>query len=665
MPRPATRIAQAGRPGQRILLGLLAAFAVQAAASAPLPERERFQAAWNAASRGDRATFDQLRPGLTAYALYPYLQYEDFRHRRRQVDPAEMAAFLEAHQEWAFTRGLRLAWLKSLGQAGRWQALLDHADGSRATEVRCYRVRARIETGQLEGVMQDAQALWTVGKSQASECDPVFDWLKRHDGITPDLAWERIRLAMLAGNPRFTLYLARFLPLPDRDWLQTWQELDRTGYRRLEQAGAWPDGPRTRMISSVALQRLARQDAERAWAAFQALDGHFNWSAAQRGAALREIALQAAVSLADVTPQVMQALPVELQDGQILEWWARQLLAEGDWQALDRVIGRMAPEARSDARWRYWQAVARDRLGDAEAAQGIREGLASESNYYGFLAADQLDRPYSICPQEPAVTRQEIDALRARDDFARALELHAAGLENWALAEWSLATSRLDPPGLRVAAGLAREEGWHDRVIFSLGDSGDWQYYDWRFPVVWAEAVAAEAARNSLDPAWVHGVMRSESALAESARSSAGALGLLQVMPATARRLARDHGLAYQGEAQLREAEPNIRFGTRFMRELLDRYDQNLVLVAGAYNAGPNAVDRWLDTRPRGSADAWIESIPYYETRDYIPRVLAFTAIYEWRMNNPVTRVSSRMPDLDSGTMGVPETTEVVCANPG
>lgn len=652
-------------PGQRLLLGLFAAFAVQASASSTLPERERFETAWNAASRGDRVTFDQLRPGLTGYALYPYLQYEDYRYRRRQVDPAELAAFLEAHEDWAFTRGLRLAWLKSLGQAGRWQALLDYGASTNATEVRCYRTRARIETGQLDGVMQEAQALWTVGRSQPSACDPVFDWLKRHDGITTDLAWERIRLAMLEGNPRFTLYLARFLPLPDRDWLKTWQELDRTGYRRLAQAGAWPDEPRTRMISSVALQRLARQDVERAWNAFQALDGHFAWSVAERGAALREIALQAAVSLADVTPQVMQALPAELQDGQILEWWARHHLAEGDWQALNGVIGRMAPEARSDARWRYWQAVARDRMGDAEVAHSIREGLASESNYYGFLAADQLDRPYSICPLEPAVTRQEIDALRARDDFSRALELHAAGLQNWALAEWSLATARLDTAGLRVAAGLAREEGWHDRVIFSLGNSGDWQYYDWRFPVVWAEAVAAEAARNSLDPAWVLGVMRSESALAESARSSAGALGLLQVMPATARRLARHHGLAYHGQAQLRQAEPNIRFGTRFMRELLDRYDQNLVLVAGAYNAGPNAVDRWLGTRPRGSADAWIESIPYYETRDYIPRVLAFTAIYEWRMNGPVTRVSSRMPDLDSGTMGALETTEVVCANPG
>ena len=98
------------------------------------------------------------------------------------------------------------------------------------------------------------------------------------------------------------------------------------------------------------------------------------------------------------------------------------------------------------------------------------------------------------------------------------------------------------------------------------------------------------------------------------------------------------------------------------MRDLLNRFNQNPVLVSGAYNAGPEAVDRWLSKRPMVPADVWIESIPYYETRDYIPRVLAFTAIYDWRIHKQVTRVSSRMPELDSGTIKPAETTGVVCS---
>jgi soluble lytic murein transglycosylase len=665
MNRKATRIAQAGGIRQFLLPALLiCGLSAQQGVQADATERERFKAAWTAASRGDHDTFKQLRAGLADYPLYPYLAYEDFRHRRAQVQPAEMQEFLAAHSDWAFSRGLRLAWLKTLGKRNAWQALLDYGESATDTVVRCYRARAQIQTGQLDGLLQEAQDLWAVGKSQPSECDPVFEWLKDQGGITPALAWERVRLAMMAGNPRLTLYLARFLPAPDREWLQRWQQLSQNRYRDLPNARSWPDESLSRMITSISLRRLALSDASLAWEAFNELDGHFSWTDTERGAALREIALQSAVALADITPQVMQALPVEFQDDQILQWWARQLLVSGDWRTLDEVITRMPPETRRDSRWRYWQAIAKERLGDGGAALSMRQQLAGESNYYGFLAADHLGWPYSICPLEPGVSEQDIQALASRPGIARALELRAVGLDNWALAEWSLAVARLDSAELKVAAALARGEDWHDRVIFLLGDSGDLQFYDWRFPLVWEKEVAEEAARNQLDPAWVHGVMRSESALAEAARSSAGALGLMQVTPATASRLSRHHGLPYRGWSELTQAAPNIRFGTRFMRELLDRYDQNPVLVSGAYNAGPNAVDRWLDTRPKGNADAWIEAIPYYETRDYIPRVLAFTAIYEWRMANQVTRVSSKMPNLDSGAVRPPETTEVVCVNP-
>ena len=97
------------------------------------------------------------------------------------------------------------------------------------------------------------------------------------------------------------------------------------------------------------------------------------------------------------------------------------------------------------------------------------------------------------------------------------------------------------------------------------------------------------------------------------------------------------------------------------MRELLERFDQNPVLVSGAYNAGPEAVERWLRERPNNDIFTWVETIPYYETRDYIPRVLAFTVIYDWRLGNPVKRVSSRMPDFGSGSMAGQETVGIVC----
>jgi soluble lytic murein transglycosylase len=152
--------------------------------------------------------------------------------------------------------------------------------------------------------------------------------------------------------------------------------------------------------------------------------------------------------------------------------------------------------------------------------------------------------------------------------------------------------------------------------------------------------------------------------MTESAVSSAGAMGLMQVTPATAKQISKKHGLRYRNKAQLLVAQENIRFGTVYLRELLDDFDQNPVMVSAAYNAGPNAVGRWLGSRTIDDASVWIETLPYYETRDYIPRVLAFTTIYDWRLGNPVRRVSSRMPGIESGNMGPVKTTEVVCRGP-
>jgi soluble lytic murein transglycosylase len=361
----------------------------------------------------------------------------------------------------------------------------------------------------------------------------------------------------------------------------------------------------------------------------------------------------------------MRAVPETYRDGKLLEWWVRRDLANENWGDVILTIASMPPDLKDDARWRYWDARARLQMGDPQYAQQLLAELAQEANYYGFLSADYLDQPYKICPEEPQVDQAAFDALRQQPDFQRALELSKAGMRSWSRSEWIKATRQLDNEGLRLAAALATEENWPDLAIFALGNSGDLRWYEWRFPLKYAPLVETYANSNQLDASWVMGLMRSESAMAEDAISSADARGLMQVTPDTARGLAKRNSFRYSSRQQLMQAEFNIRFGTTFLRELLNRFGDNPVLVTGAYNAGPNAVDRWLDSLPSAEPAIWIETLPYFETRDYIPRVLAFSTIYNWRMQQPVKRISSRMPAFDSGTMGGtvqgPQTTGVVC----
>lgn len=632
-------------------------------------QRETFSRAWRAAAQGDRAVFEQLKPGLRDYLLYPYLQYEDFRHRRTRIDAMTMKDFLQRHRDWAFTPALEMAWLRSLGARARWDELLLHAPGSEDTHVRCYLARARIERGQTAGLLEEARSLWTVGQSQPDACDAVFNWLRKQGGIDSSLAWERIRRAMDARQPRLTLYLKRYLDESDRIWADRWYQQDRGGYRRLNQAADWPDAEQARDITDYGLRRLARSDSDRAWRFFQTLESHVGWTADSRAAISREIALWSAVEGADETALRMGRVPQSYRDGRLLEWQLRYELARENWENVIAAYAAMASEQKDDARWRYWEARAREHSGDVDEARKSLQKLAGEANYYGFLAADRLNLPYAICPEDPVTEPAEVKALRHERGFQRALELRQAGIANWSRSEWQLAANRLDRKGLRIAAALAVEENWPDMAIIALGNSGDLRWYEWRFPLMYEPLVGSAARERNLDPSWVLGLMRSESAMAEDALSPAGARGLMQVMPQTARKLAQRHNIRYAGQQQLMQAEDNIVFGTTYLRELLDRFAGNPVLVSGAYNAGPNTVDRWLDDRLTDDPAIWVESLPYFETRDYIPRVLAFSTIYDWRLQRPVTRISSRMPGFDSdpgsGTMQGNETAEIACPTPG
>ena len=626
-------------------------------------ELERFKSAWDAAGRGDHESFNQIRVALQDYLLNPYLQYEDYRNRRSSVPVEEMSGFLETYRDWAFSPGLRNAWLRSLANRGRWADLVAQSEGVRDTVLRCQRVRGQIILKQTADVLGEAQKLWTAGKSQPDECDPVFAWLIKNDGVTENLAWERIRLAIEANNRGLTMYLQRFVSSDHHGWLKDWQKLSRAGYSRLERTRNWPDNRITRMITATSLHSLARKDAGLAAKKFQMIDGHFSWTQARRAGLLRDIALYSAVGLEQDTGTHMNRVPVLYRDSQLLEWWARFLLSRKDWPGLVTVIGQMPEDTRNDDRWQYWLAQAGIRSGQVDSPSGALLELASKANYYGFLAADELGLAYNICPLEPGIDAAEIKRIADIDGFKRALELRKAGLDNWATGEWSLAANRLAPAELKSVAALANRENWHDRVIFALGNSGDLQFYEWRFPLVWEADIKYAAAANKLDPAWVYGTIRSESAMLETARSSANALGLMQVTPATGKRVAKANGLEWSGSAQLKTVAGNLPLGTAYMGDLLRDFRHNPVLVSGAYNAGPNAVSRWLDTRPLGEAAIWIETLPYFETRDYIPRVLAFTTLYDWRLGGPVKRISVRMPHIESGKISVKGSTNVVCGN--
>jgi soluble lytic murein transglycosylase len=201
----------------------------------------------------------------------------------------------------------------------------------------------------------------------------------------------------------------------------------------------------------------------------------------------------------------------------------------------------------------------------------------------------------------------------------------------------------MDHAELIAAALIADRWGWHDRAILTVAKAERYDDLGLRFPLAHRDAVVRQARARGLDSAWVYGVLRQESAFMADARSSAGALGLMQLMPATAKLVARRINYPLRSDYELLEPETNIRFGTSYLRMVLDQLGDQPVLATAAYNAGPGRVKRWTAERGHLPMDMWIETVPFRETRDYLQRVLAYTAIYEWRLGQEPTRLSERL----------------------
>ncbi len=594
-------------------------------------ERETFQAGWAAAARGDQAGTLEAILALEHYPLTPYLEFELLRQRIDRVPEAVMEQFLARHRDWSFATGLERSWLRSLGRRGEYAALDRHGRGSQDIEVRCHLARADLEAGRTDGLWERVESLWLSGRSRPSACDSLFNAWRLRGNPSTELAWQRFHLAMDAGEHGLARYLRRYLDRDQRYWADRWIRLAEQPWRALREAREWPDHEITRERLTESIRRLARSDHERADRAWSMHAQRFDFSDHQRQAIERELALFMAVALETDAVAAIDNLAPEARDQQVLEWRARAAMAHGDWGEVLASIESMPLSGQGQGRWRYWRGRALAELGRADAALAFAS-LSSEATYYGFLAALRLNQGLTLCADSLSADAAVQRRLMRDAEFERALELHRVGL-NWnARWTWARVASRLSQTELEQAALLAAGQAWHGRAIHALSRAGNRRAYAWRFPMLARGEVDAATRRWEVDPALVYGLMRAESAMQTDALSPAGARGLLQLMPGTAREVARRKNLSYNGQGELMNPAVNIPLGVAHLAELEARFDGNWVHVAAAYNAGISAVERWLDSRPFSDPDVWLETLPFYETRDYVPRVLAFATIYEWQL---------------------------------
>ena len=612
-------------------------------------ERKQFLEARKALLAGKGARYRTLEARLRDYPLHPYLVYWSLERQINGLSPDAVSAALDDLEQTPLAKRLRGKWLKRLASEGRWREYLVAYRPEFGTSASCRYYDALRRTGNPGEAWIGARKLWLVGRSQPRACDPLFDAWRAAGQLTPELTWERIELAIRRGQVSLATYLGRFLDAADRDRLDLWVRMRRDPRKGLELRALRKDGHIERKIMVYGVSRLAGYDAPAAATAWTRLEGRYDFADDQRHAVERKIALEYGY---DADPQALDrfaALPTAWQDERVRGWGARVALRLDRWDEALAWIERMPPEELSDERWRYWRARALEATGHPAEAQAAYAELSTGRGYYEFLAADRLGRQYRIdhipVPAEPAQT----NAFEAEPGIVRARELFHAGLLVDARREWRHALADRPAEELRLAGRLAYHWGWYDRAIFALGAARYFDDMEIRFPFAYRTELASQARAQKLDPAWVFAMARQESAFNARARSSAGALGLMQIMPATGRHIASDLNTSLKDKWRLLDPKLNARFGTHYLRQLLNDLDDHQVLAIAAYNAGPHRVRRWLPATGSVEADIWIENVPFHETRNYLQRVLAYTAIYQNRMGREVVPLSQRMRVVSAG----------------
>jgi soluble lytic murein transglycosylase len=308
------------------------------------------------------------------------------------------------------------------------------------------------------------------------------------------------------------------------------------------------------------------------------------------------------------------------------------------------------PEAlRSQARWKYWGARAADQLGDAALAkQGYAATLPTD-NWYAVLSAARLGQRFAPSLHPIGLNDREIERLAAEAEFVRAHELELCEMETRAVAEWRAAYSRLAQPQQVQAIGLAARWGWYMQAIAAAAKLGLFNDYDLLYPRPYDTQVRKGATLSGLPQDLIYAIIRQESLYQPDARSSAGALGLMQLLPETARHTARTWRLPAPTRSSLLEPSVNVPLGSAYLRGLLDRSSGQASLAIGGYNAGPGAVRRWLPDSPM-AMDVWVENIPYNETRNYVQKVSWHMIVFGWLDERKAKDVSAWLGTIRGST---------------
>jgi soluble lytic murein transglycosylase len=604
--------------------------------------------AWRRRDRA-RLAADKAAALATRHPLAQWADYWELTNRLAEVTQDELEGFYARWPGTYLEDRLRNDWLLELGHRRDWLNFAREYPRFRMNddrEVACYALVADHDKGK--DVVDAARAAWLAVREPDEGCQLLATTMFESKRFKADDLWRGARQAVEFSRPRAARFVLTLLG--DKAAAVAGELIDQPARYMTRRASTF-----TRQdseLATLALMRMATSDADAAAGLLQQ-----RWQDALpkdlAAIAWATVAKQSALKLQPEAPAYFNtawqaAHPRHRQSvpwsDDTLAWGARAALRSAPpterWKLVQQYVEAMSANAQQDPAWIYWRARAlqatagNGTAGEAqrqEAQQGFNK-LAGQLDFYGLLATEELGKVL-IMPSRPApLTAAERAGAEANPGLQRALQLIGIGLRNEGVREWNYAIRGLGERELLAAAQLACDREVWDRCINTSERTKLQVDIAQRYPLPHRDALVAKARELGVDPAYVYGLIRQESRFVTDARSSVGASGLMQVMPATAQWTARKLGLRYTPD-MITQRDTNLHLGTGYLKLVLDDFQGSQALAAAAYNAGPNRSRRWREG-PVLEPAVWAENVPFNETRDYVKKVLSNAVLYAGLLDN-------------------------------
>lgn len=600
-------------------------------------QRNYFDLAKAALDKNNPLVYYSYKNALQGYPLEPYLAYLDLNNRLKLSSDKEITTFIAQNQDLPQSKWLEMRWLRQVADRGDWKTFLKYYKANTFTDLDCYYAQYLYQQKQITQANELAKELWLTPASRPNSCDPVFENWKKQGKMTTNIQWQRLKLALEAREYRLANHLISSFPASLASQGKLFIQVAQNPSLIKKTNDFTENNKTTKDIVTLGLIRLVRQDPEQALSLLDYYAQRFHFTDEQKVSFANNIGLSFARRFDERALPILAQYDTNLDHDDVSEWHVRLLLRLNHWQEAQQLIDRLPPKLAESSRWKYWKIRVSEKINpNNPLLKEQYSKLAQERDFYAFLAAQRAGTKYQLNNQPIIINNNMVLKIKNTHALQRSVEYLYKGMDSQAWIEWHNMTRQMSDKEKLALSQLAYDMSLYFYAIRTLAIASYWDDLNIRFPIAHRQILVKEANNRNINPNWAFAIMRQESAFNDRIKSHAGAMGLMQLMPATAKETARKFSIPLAKPQDALDPKTNIQLGTAFLSQMYARFQNNRILASAAYNAGPGRVNQWLRaTNENIDYDVWIETIPFNETRQYVQNVLFYSVIYGEKLNKP------------------------------